>query len=327
MLPNLSHSNDHTIHFETGYKYFIKIIAAEDFFYEPFVSLRLLGSRTTSPVLMEEDMFDKKHKDNVLQMIVNDEQVGRLMALEVSLNETKEIFSVQSIMIEQCNNVIRKDAANNMKYNWEHAYEYKWVQVFSSIQQHINNFSAAPKNVTGVHGTRFNLDNHTRLNRLESAESLDFSDFDFYVKFNRPQQIHNFFIGVHGTSTNHNYHLSKKDLTSMGKYIKFSLDFPEDVTQLVLDNPDKPDEIDFAYVVPRGRTANGNFFTVGTYDKANNKLHVKPGALYNIKIRVAEGKKWTGPVTVTMVGYGAKLAPFPLAENKKVSCDSQSLFD
>ena len=105
----------------------------------------------------------------------------------------------------------------------------------------------------------------------------------------------------------------------MGKYIKFSLDFHEDVTELVLDNPDKPDEIDFAYVVPRGRTANGNFFTVGTYDKANNKLHVKRGALYNIKIRVAEGKKWTGPVTVTMVGYGTKLAPFPLAENKKVS--------
>lgn len=180
-------------------------------------------------------------------------------------------------------------------------------------------FSAAPKNVTGVHGTRFNLDNHTRLNRLESAESLDFSDFDFYIKFNQPQQIHNFFIGVHGTTTNHYYHLSKKDLTSMGKYIKFSLDFHEDVTELVLDNPDKPDEIDFAYVVPRGRTANGNFFTVGTYDKANNKLHVKRGALYNIKIRVAEGKKWTGPVTVTMVGYGAKLAPFPLAENKKVS--------
>ena len=132
MLPNKSHSNDRTIHFEAGYKYFIKITVTEDFFYEPFVSLRLLGSRTTSPVLMEEDMFDKRHKDNVLQMIVNDEQVGRLMAIELSLNETKEPFSVQSIIIEQCNDVIRKNQFNSMQYNWEHAYEYKWVYHLSN---------------------------------------------------------------------------------------------------------------------------------------------------------------------------------------------------
>ena len=100
-------------------------------------------------------------------------------------------------------------------------------------------YSAAPKKVTGTHGTRFNLDNHTVLSRLDSVETFDFSDFDFYVKFAQPQSITNFFIGVHGTTTNHNYPLSKRDMTVVGEFVKFSLDFPEPVTKIVLDKPDE----------------------------------------------------------------------------------------
>ena len=121
MLPNMSHSNDQTVHFETGNKYFIRIFADEDFIYEPLVSLRLLGHRTTSPVLIDDDMFDKKHKKNLLQMIVNDEQVGRLQAIEVS-NQSKVPFTIDSIKIEQCNKVVPGEYG--MKYDWEHAYEY-----------------------------------------------------------------------------------------------------------------------------------------------------------------------------------------------------------
>ena len=121
MLPNMSHSNDQTVHFEPGNKYFIRIFADEDFIYEPLVSLRLLGNRTTSPVLTDDEMFDKKYKENLLQMIVNDEQVGRLQAIEIS-NQSNVPFTIQSIKIEQCNKVVPGE--NGMKYDWEHAYEY-----------------------------------------------------------------------------------------------------------------------------------------------------------------------------------------------------------
>ena len=75
-------------------------------------------------------------------------------------------------------------------------------------------------------------------------------------------------------------------------------------------------------MVPVGQVANGVFFNVGKYDKNIDKLIVSPGAIYNVKLRVAKDKSWKGQAWLTVTGFGTKLEPFPLAENKKVRKNS-----
>ena len=124
LLANLAASDDFRVQFEPGYKYFIRINALEEFLTEPFISLRLIGTRTTSPVIADAEFYDKKFKSNVLQMIVNDEQVGRLMSIEIN-NKTRKAFTVQGISIDRCNTAEMDVATNAFKYDWEPAYQYE----------------------------------------------------------------------------------------------------------------------------------------------------------------------------------------------------------
>ena len=86
--------------------------------------MRLIGTRTTSPVIADAEFYDKKFKSNVLQMIVNDEQVGRLMSIEIN-NKTRKSFTVQGISIDRCNTAEMDAATNAFKYDWEPAYQYE----------------------------------------------------------------------------------------------------------------------------------------------------------------------------------------------------------
>ena len=66
MLPVESKSVNHVVHFDPGYKYFIRIIAEDNFLYEPDIELRLVGTQTTSMVLKDHDLVEKAYKALVL---------------------------------------------------------------------------------------------------------------------------------------------------------------------------------------------------------------------------------------------------------------------
>ena len=62
MLPVESKSVNHVVHFDPGYKYFIRIIAENNFISEPDIELRLVGKQTTSMVLKDHDLVEKAYK-------------------------------------------------------------------------------------------------------------------------------------------------------------------------------------------------------------------------------------------------------------------------
>ena len=65
MLPVESKSFNEVVHFDPGYKYFIRIIAEDNFVSEPDIELRLVGQQTTSIVLKDYDLVEKAYKELV----------------------------------------------------------------------------------------------------------------------------------------------------------------------------------------------------------------------------------------------------------------------
>ena len=176
-------------------------------------------------------------------------------------------------------------------------------------------YSATEKQVTQSSPVVFVLENHTEMSRLDSVESISRADdYDIYVKFKQDQQVHNFFIGVHGPTKNQNYHLSRNEIQMVGSYIKFTVSFDEDITKLVFEKPDEDEEIDLVYVT--GGRHIGRFFTVGALDKSKTKLEVAAGSLYNLKLKVKNDLEWSGPATVAINGFGKKLGKIVVSEKK-----------
>ena len=175
--------------------------------------------------------------------------------------------------------------------------------------------SATEKQVNQSSPVVFVLENHTEMSRFDSVESFSRADdYDIYVKFNQDQQVHNFFIGVHGRTKNQNFHLSRNEIQMNGSYIKFTVNFGEEITKLVFEKPDQDEEIDLVYV-SRGHQI-GRFFTVGALDKSKTKLEVAPGSLYNMKLKVKNDLDWSGPATVAIHGFGKKLGKMTVADKK-----------
>ena len=65
-------------------------------------------------------VIPKPNQNNILQMIVNDEQVGRLQGLEI-INITDDPFMIRHIIVDRCNSVRRKKG-EGCEYEWQENY-------------------------------------------------------------------------------------------------------------------------------------------------------------------------------------------------------------